>query len=122
VGYGQPDQRVGEARRSKGSIIAANGDQVIDPEARKGVRYTVNPLRRLGRIDARCAQNRAPIKVNTLDIGDTELDGMLGIPLAQPTEPVKTPEYPQATIARLDGRCRNHGVDTGGGTSANEDR
>jgi hypothetical protein len=52
VGDGQPGRRVGKARRSKGGVIAANGDQVIDPQACEGIRYPANPLRRLRRIDA----------------------------------------------------------------------
>ena len=120
----RPAQRRGRAatRRERG-VVAADRQQVRRRSRRLRVvghrRAASGVVRRVG---ARGAEDRAAVEVDARDVVDLQLDDVRGVALDQPLEAVAAAEHAQPVVARLDGGGRDHRVDAGGRTAADENR
>ena len=122
VGDGQPLHRLGQPRGREGRVVAADRDQVVDPQALEGLGHLGDALRRPGGVRARGADDGAAVEVDAGGVVDLQLDDVLDVALDQPLEAVVAAEHAQPMVARLDGGGRDDRVDARGGTTTYEDR
>ena len=113
-------QHLGELGGGVGGVVAADGDQVVDAQFLERRGHTLDSVGCARGIRPRRAQDGAALEVDTREIVDAQLDDVSRVALGQPAKAVVTPEDTDAVIARLDGRGRDDGVDTGCGAAADE--
>ena len=83
-----PEALLGHDAGGKGRVIAADGDQRGDAELFKDAEDILHLFRRLGRIRARGAENRAAFDVDVLHVTDGQRPAILHVALGEPLEAV----------------------------------
>src|SRR5882724_13483472 len=103
------------------SVVAADRQEVRGAEALQRLRDVPERLGRPRRIRAGGAENRAPVEVDPRERGDLELLDMAEVPLHEPLVAVVATKHAEPAVARLDRGRRDHSVDAGRRSAADED-
>src|SRR5204863_5966445 len=102
-------------------VVAADGDEVIHPQALQGLADLADGLGGLAGVGARGADDGATVEVDARGVVDLEVHDVLRVALHEPLEAVVAAEYAQTVVARLDGGGGEDGVDPRRGAAADED-